>query len=97
MPNHHKTIFKKKALTVQYSAIPTTNCGMQSGSSVGTRTRCMHVFARLAPISYAELVPINKNLCIGARPEACAVVVVGWVVSYTFVHAVHIMAALKQS
>ncbi len=28
---------------------PTNNGGMQNGSSVGTCTRCVHVFARLAP------------------------------------------------
>ena len=34
---------------VQY--YPTSNNGMQNGSSVGTCTRCVHVFARLAQIS----------------------------------------------
>ena len=29
---------------------PTTNGGMQNGSSVETCTHCMHVFARLMPI-----------------------------------------------
>ena len=29
---------------------PTTNAGMQNGSSVGIHTRCTHVFPHLAPI-----------------------------------------------
>ncbi len=29
---------------------PTTNGGMQNGSSVGICARCTHIFARLAPI-----------------------------------------------
>ncbi len=39
---------------------PTTNGGMQNGSSVGMCTRCTHVFARLAPICCAQSVLINK-------------------------------------
>ena len=40
---------------------PTTNGGMQNGSSVGICTRCIHVFARLVPInSHAQSVLINK-------------------------------------
>ena len=39
---------------------PTTNGGTQNGCSVGICTRCMHVFARLAPIYYAQSVLINK-------------------------------------
>ncbi len=38
----------------------TTDGGKQNGSSVGTYTRRMHVFARLAPISYARSVLFNK-------------------------------------
>ncbi len=33
----------------QESSCPTTNNGMQIGSSVGIRTRCVHVIACLAP------------------------------------------------
>ncbi len=36
---------------------PTTNIGMQNGSSVGIRTHCTHVFARLTP---TQLVLLNK-------------------------------------
>ncbi len=39
---------------------PTTNGGMQNGSSVGIYTHCMHVFAYLVPIGSAESVLINK-------------------------------------
>ena len=39
---------------------PTTNGGRQNGSSVGTRTRRMHVFARLAPDLHARSVLISK-------------------------------------
>ncbi len=38
------------------AAYPTTNGGMQNGSSVGIRTRCIHVFACL----YAQSVIIDK-------------------------------------
>ncbi len=41
---------------------PTTNGGIQSESSVGTCTRCTHIFARLVPICrYAQSVIIDKN------------------------------------
>ena len=43
------------------SANPTTKGGMQNGSSVETCARCMHVFARLAPILHARSVLINKT------------------------------------
>ena len=33
---------------------------MQDESSVGTYTRCTHIFARLAPILYAQSVLIDK-------------------------------------
>ena len=39
---------------------PTTNGGMQNGSSVGTRTHCIHVFELLAPILCALSVLTNK-------------------------------------
>ncbi len=39
---------------------PTTNGGMQNGSSVGICTRCVHVFARLGADVYAQSVLINK-------------------------------------
>ena len=48
---------------------PTTNGGMQNWSSVGIRTRCTHVFARLGADSYAQSVLINKNICIGDLSE----------------------------
>ena len=39
---------------------PTTNSGMRNGSSVGTCTHRIHVFARLALICNAQSVLINK-------------------------------------
>ncbi len=41
-------------------AIPTTNGGMQNGSSVGIRTRRVHVFARVGADLYAQSVLNNK-------------------------------------
>ncbi len=39
---------------------PTTNNGMQNGSSVGIYTHCMHVFGAFGADSYARSLPINK-------------------------------------
>ena len=41
---------------------PTTNGGLQNGSSVGMRTRCMHVFARSAPICKLSRCLLTKVL-----------------------------------
>ncbi len=43
-----------------FPTIPTTNGGMQNGSSVGIHTQCIHVFARLTPNLSARPVLINK-------------------------------------
>ena len=53
-----------------YYYYPTTNGGMQYGSSVGIYTHRMHVFARLASILYAQSVLSKQNSCIGAQEEA---------------------------
>ena len=50
----------------------------KNGSTVGICARCMHVFARLAPICYAQSVPIGKNFCIGAQEEVYQECVLGW-------------------
>ncbi len=44
----------------QIIAVPTTNGGMQNGSSVGTCTRCKHVFARFGSDVCAQSVLIDK-------------------------------------
>ncbi len=43
-----------------FSYYPTSNGGMQNGSSVGICTRCVHVFARLAPICVLSRCLFNK-------------------------------------
>ncbi len=48
---------------------PTSNGGMQNESPVETRTRRMHVFARLGPILHAQSVLSKQNFCIGAQEE----------------------------
>ena len=48
---------------------PTSNGGMQNGSSVGTRARCMHVLARFGADLHAQSVRINKNFCVAAQEE----------------------------
>ena len=48
---------------------PTSNGGMQNGSSVGICAHCMHVFARLAPDLHAQSVLINKKFSVGAQEE----------------------------
>ena len=48
---------------------PTTICGRQNGSSVETRTRCAHTFARLGADLHARSVIIKQNFCIGAQEE----------------------------
>ena len=40
---------------------PTTNGGMLNGSSVGIRTRCVHVFARFGADLHAQSVLVSKN------------------------------------
>ena len=39
---------------------PTSNGGTQNGSSVGIRTRCMHVFCTFGVDLYAQSVLVNK-------------------------------------
>ncbi len=46
---------------------PTSNGGMQNGSSVGICTRCVHIFARFDADLHAQSVIINNNFCIGAQ------------------------------
>ncbi len=58
-------MFVKKTTTVLFfspSYYPTTNGGMQNGSSVGKFTHCMHVFARFAPICMLSLCLLTKFL-----------------------------------
>ncbi len=49
-PKMRKPRRKTLAFFLKPSEIPTTNGGMQNGSSVGTCTHCMHVLACFAPI-----------------------------------------------
>ena len=58
---------------------PTTNGGMQNGSSVDIHTHCVHVFARFGADLYVQSMVIKKNFCIGAQSEVYWECVVGWV------------------
>ncbi len=51
---------------------------MQSGSSMGINTRCMHIFVLWGSDLHAQSVLINKDLCIGAQSEVYWECVVGW-------------------
>ena len=74
---------KKKLLqTLEGPSNPTSNGGVQNGSSVGTRTRCVHVFARLSADSYTQSAIVKQKYCIGAQAEVYLGSVVGWVVSF---------------
>ena len=48
---------------------PTSNGGMQTGSSVGIRTRRTHVFCTLGADLHAQSVIIDENFCSGAQSE----------------------------
>ena len=56
IPKQEQTLFKDlgggiiKDTQSHWRGHPTTNSGMQNGSSVGIRPRCVHVFACLVPI-----------------------------------------------
>ena len=56
---------------------PTTNGGMQSGSTVGTRTLCVHVFARFGTDFACSVGAYRQNFWIGAHLEVCYECVVG--------------------
>ncbi len=43
---------------------------MQNGSSVGTCTRCTHVFRTFRTDSYAQSGAYKQNLCVGAQSES---------------------------
>lgn len=47
-------------LLQQQQPSQTTNGGMQNASSVGTRARCAHVFARLGADLRAKSVPVDE-------------------------------------
>ncbi len=63
-----------------FCVCPTTNDGMQNGSSVENmytlHARFLHV---LASTRNAQSVIIDKNFCVGAQSEVCQECVVGWV------------------
>ncbi len=58
---------------------PTTNGGMQNGSSVGIRTCCVHVFARSAPIFMLSRCLLTE-FCASelSRKFVKSVLLVGW-------------------
>ncbi len=58
---------------------PTTNRGMQNGSSVGTCARCMHVFARSVPIRMLSRCLSTKISASELSREVYHECVVGWV------------------
>ena len=60
---------------------PTTNSGMQNGSSVGLRTRCIHVLAQLAPIFMLSRCLLTKFL---ARSSVESLLRVRCLVGQTF-------------
>ncbi len=45
---------------LMWSTCPTSNAGMQNGSSVGICTQCKHVFARFGADLHAQSVLSNK-------------------------------------
>ncbi len=56
---------------------PTTNGGMQNGSSVGISTHCSHFFCTLGADFACSVGAYRQNFCIGARLEAYQECVVG--------------------
>ncbi len=48
---------------------PTTNGGMQAGSSVGIHACCVHVFCTFCTDLHAQSGLINENFCVGAQEE----------------------------
>ena len=57
---------------------------MRNGSSVGMRTHCMHIFARLAPNLYAQSVLVNNISVSELSREFIKSAFVGWVLGLTF-------------
>ncbi len=57
---------------------PTSDGGMQNGSSVGIRTRCVHVFCTFRRRLVCSVGAYWQNFCIGAQSEVYEGCVVGW-------------------
>ncbi len=77
--------------------LPNHQRWLQNESSVGTCcTRCIHVFARSAPVLYAQLVLIDKNFCIRAQEEVYQKCVVCWVRKVTFFVAFDLFHSLQK-
>ncbi len=77
--NHEKEMQQQEE---QQHHCPTTNGGMQNGSSVGVRTQCTHIFARLPAGLRAQWVLINKISASELSRKFIKECVVGWVLVY---------------
>ncbi len=59
--NNFSSLLTEMCETTMWAAYPTTNGGVQNGSSVGIGTRCMHVFLHvLGADLHAQSVLVNK-------------------------------------
>ncbi len=72
-----RTLLRWSNSFFSFIAFPTSNGGMQNGSSVGTCTRCTHVFACLAPTGMLSRCLSTKNYALEIKRKfiKCALLV----------------------